>query len=177
MPTAKAAFAIEKAVDRKPLHDGLQPGDWQTHHQNVLSKAPAKVKEKLAFAQQKLDISRTKKYIVATWPRTRYALYAQPDVQLAAAHRYRYRLVIETYTIPRIGKIKLKKLTSRDLQKLHKDLLEHGRVNQRSGRGNHSLNNTTMRNIYLMLYSAFERAVKARLIAKNSTDDYIVPKV
>ena len=31
---------------------------------------------------------------------------------------------IETYTIPRIGKIKLKKLTSRDLQKLYKDLME-----------------------------------------------------
>ena len=41
----------------------------------------------------------------------------------------RYRLMIETYTIPRIGKIKLKKLTSRDLQKMYKSLMEHGRVN------------------------------------------------
>lgn len=37
--------------------------------------------------------------------------------------------MIETYTIPRIGKIKLKKLTSRDLQKMYKILMEHGRVN------------------------------------------------
>lgn len=37
--------------------------------------------------------------------------------------------MIETYTIPRIGKIKLKKLTSRDLQKMYKSLMEHGRVN------------------------------------------------
>ena len=40
--------------------------------------------------------------------------------------------MIETYTIPRIGKIKLKKLTSRDLQKMYKNLMEHGRINTKA---------------------------------------------
>ena len=37
--------------------------------------------------------------------------------------------------IPRIGKIKFKKLTSRDLQKLYKNLMERGSVQKRSGKG------------------------------------------
>ncbi len=85
--------------------------------------------------------------------------------------------MIETYTIPRIGKIKLKKLTSRDLQKLYKYLMEHGRVNQRSGHGNPGLSSTAVRSVHLMLHSAFERAVKERLIPHNPTDDCIAPKV
>ena len=88
----------------------------------------------------------------------------------------RYQLMIETYTIPRIGKIKLTKLTSRDLQKLYKDLMENGRIhvgkNQSSG-----LSSTTVRGVHLMLHCAFERAVKERLISRNPTDDCIAPKV
>ena len=49
-------------------------------------------------------------------------LYAKPNVRTATANRY--ELIIETYTIPRIGNVKLKKLTTRHLQKLYKELLE-----------------------------------------------------
>ena len=63
--------------------------------------------------------------------------------------------MIEHYTIPRIGKIKLTKLTSRDLQKLYKDLMENGRVhvgkNQSLG-----LSSITVRSVHLMLHCAFE---------------------
>ena len=67
---------------------------------------------------------------MATWLRSWYELYAKPNVSPATADRY--HLIIETYTIPRIGKIKLKKLTSRDLQKRYKDLMEKGRVQRRT---------------------------------------------
>jgi len=157
---------------------GYDPETGKRIIKNVLGKTQAEVKEKLAAAQQEcmgLDVSRTEEYTVATWLRTWYDLYAQPNVRLATADRY--RLMIETYTIPRIGKIKLKKLTSRDLQKLYKNLMEHGRVNQRSGHGNPGLSSTTVRSVHLMLHSAFERAVKERLIPRNPTDDCIAPKV
>ena len=62
----------------------------------------------------------------ATWLHTWYELYAKPNVRTATANRY--ELIIETYTIPRIGNIKLKKLTTRHLQKLYKELLESGRI-------------------------------------------------
>ena len=157
---------------------GYNPETGKRIIKNVLGKTQAEAKEKLAAAQQEcqtLDMTRTDEYTVATWLRTWYDLYAQPNVRLATADRY--RLMIETYTIPRIGKIKLKKLTSRDLQKLYKDLMEHGRVNQRSGHGNPGLSSTTVRSVHLMLHSAFERAVKERLIPRNPTDDCIAPKV
>ena len=102
------------------------------------------------------------------------AAVSTSHIRLATADRY--QLMIETYTIPRIGKIKLTKLTSRDLQKLYKDLMENGRVhigkNQSPG-----LSSTTVRSVHLMLHCAFERAVKERLISRNPTDDCIAPKV
>lgn len=144
---------------------------------NVLGKTQAEVKEKLKKAleeTQELDVARAEDYTVSSWLRTWYEIYAKPNVRTATADRY--DLMIETYTIPRIGKIKLKKLTSRDLQKLYKDLMEHGRVNTKSGRGNPSLSSTTVRSVHLMLHCAFDRAVKERLIPRNPTEDCIAPK-
>ena len=74
-----------------------------------------------------LDVSKAAdEYTVASWLHTWYELYAKPNVRTATANRY--ELIIETYTIPRIGNIKLKKLTTRHLQKLYKELLECGRI-------------------------------------------------
>ena len=157
---------------------GYDPDTGKRIIKNVLGKTQAEAKAKLAAAQQEcqvLDVTRTDEYTVATWLRSWYELYAQPNIRTATADRY--KLMIETYTIPRIGKIKLKKLTSRDLQKLYKDLMEHGRVNRRSGHGDPGLSSTTVRSVHLMLHSAFERAVKERLIPRNPTDDCIAPKV
>ncbi len=157
---------------------GYDPDTGKRIIKNVLGRTQAEAKEKLKAAveqAQQLDVTRTDEYTVATWLRTWYDLYAQPNVRQATADRY--KLMIETYTIPRIGKIKLKKLTSRDLQKMYKDLMEHGRVNQRSGHGNPGLSSTTVRSVHLMLHSAFERAVKERLIPRNPTNDCIAPKV
>lgn len=147
-------------------------------NKNVLGKTQAEVKEKLKAAMaesQVLDVSREDEYTVATWLKTWYDLYAKPNVRVATADRY--RLMIDPYTIPRIGKIKLKKLTSRDLQKLYKDLMEKGRVNTKSGHGNPGLSSTTVHSVHLMLHCAFERAVKERLIPRNPTADCIAPKI
>ena len=157
---------------------GYDPDTGKRIIKNVLGKTQAEAKAKLAAAQQEcevLDVTRTDEYTVATWLRSWYELYANPNIRTATADRY--KLMIETYTIPRIGKIKLKKLTSRDLQKLYKNLMEHGRVNHRSGHGDPGLSSTTVRSVHLMLHSAFERAVKERLIPRNPTDDCIAPKV
>ena len=157
---------------------GYDPETGKRIIRNVLGKTQAEVKEKLAQAQQEtagLDVTRSEDYTVSTWLRSWYELYAKPNVRPATADRY--HLIIETYTIPRIGRIKLSKLTSRDLQKLYKDLMEHGRIQTRSGKGNPGLSSTTVRSVHLTLHCAFERAVKERLIARNPTDDCIAPKV
>ncbi len=97
-----------------------------------------------------------------------------PNPTSATANRY--QLFIEDYIIPRIGRIKLTKLTARDLQKLYKELTEHGRVRP-DKQGSYSLSTTTVHSVHLMLHCAFERAVKERLIQRNPTADCIAPKI
>ena len=99
---------------------GYDPKTGKRIIKNVLGKTQGEVKEKLKTAMaesQGLDVSKAAdEYTVATWLRTWYELYAKPNVRTATANRY--ELIIEIYTIPRIGNIKLKKLTTRHLQKL-----------------------------------------------------------
>lgn len=101
----------------------------------MLGKTQAEVKDKLKAAMaecQGVEVSKAAdEYTVATWLRTWYELYAKPNVCTAIANRY--ELIIECYTIPRIGTIKLKKLTTRHLQKLYKELLEDGRIHVGKG--------------------------------------------
>ena len=145
---------------------------------NVLGKTQAECKAKLNAALESvkgIDINRADEYTVATWLRSWYDIYAKPNVRVATADRY--QLMVEQYTIPRIGNIKLTKLTAHDLQKLYKELMENGRIDRKSGHGSPELGSTTVRSLHLMLHNAFERAVKERLIPRNPTEDCIAPKI
>ena len=156
---------------------GYDPKTGKRIIKNVLGKTQGEVKEKLKKALEEcqgLDVSKAAdEYTVATWLRTWYELYAKPNVRTATANRY--ELIIETYTIPRIGTIKLKKLTTRHLQKLYKELLESGRIHIGKNQDK-SLSTTTVRSVHLMLHCALDRAVKERLIQRNPSEDCIVPK-
>ena len=157
---------------------GYHPETGKRIIKNVLGKTQAECKAKLSAAMEAsrgIDVSRADEYTVATWLRSWYELYAKPNIRISTANRY--QLMVEQYTIPRIGSIKLTKLTSRDLQKLYKDLMENGRIDCKSGHGNPGLSSTTVRSLHLMLHSALERAVKERLILRNPTEDCIAPKV
>ena len=144
---------------------------------NVLGKTQAEVKEKLKVAiteSQGIEVRKSEdEYTVATWLRTWYELYAKPNVRTATANRY--ELIIEQYTVPRIGNIKLKKLTTRHLQKLYKELLESGRIHVGKSQDK-GLSTTTVHSVHLMLHCALDRAVKERLIPRNPCEDCIVPK-
>ena len=127
---------------------------------NVLGKTQAEVKEKLKVAiteSQGIEVRKSEdEYTVATWLRTWYELYAKPNVRTATANRY--ELIIEQYTVPRIGNIKLKKLTTRHLQKLYKELLESGRIHVGKSQDK-GLSTTTVHSVHLMLHCALDRAV------------------
>ena len=156
---------------------GYDPKTGKRINKNVLGKTQAEVREKpkTAMAEcQGLDVSReADEHTVATWLKMWYELYAKPNVRTATANRY--QLIIEVYTIPRIGDIKLRKLTTRHLQKLYKELLESGRIHRGKGQSE-GLSTTTVRSAHLMLHAALERAVKERLIPRNPTEDCIAPK-
>ena len=145
---------------------------------NVLGKTQAEVKAKLAKALEDskgLDIVRTDEYTVAEWLRLWYELYAEPNVRPTTAASYRRN--IELHVIPHIGDIKLNRLTSRELQKFYKDLLENGRLREAQKEKNPGLSNSTVRGIHMMLHNALDRAVRERLILRNPTEDCIIPKL
>lgn len=157
---------------------GYDPQTGKRIIKNVLGKTQAEVKAKLTKAledSKELDVVRTDAYTVAEWLRLWYELYAEPNVRPTTAASYRRS--IELHVIPRIGNIKLNRLTSRELQKLYKDLLENGRLREVQKEKTPGLSNSTVRGIHMMLHNALDRAVKERLILRNPTEDCIIPKL
>ena len=145
---------------------------------NVLGRTQAEVKSKLSVAiaeSQQLDVSRSGEYTVAEWLRLWFELYAKPSIRPSTAGYYQRG--IEQYTVPRIGGIKLNKLTSREIQKLYKDLLENGRTREQQRKRKPGLSGSTVRGVHTMLHSALDRAVKERLLIRNPADGCVVPKV
>lgn len=157
---------------------GYDPNTGKRIIKNVLGKTQAEVKEKLKAAveqAQQIDVIRADDYTVASWLRTWYELYSKPNIRPSTAEYYRRS--IELHVIPRIGSIKLNKLTSRDIQKLYRDLLANGRLWEVQKSKSPGLSNSTVRGIHMMLHNALDRAVKERLILCNPTEDCIIPKI
>ncbi|MDU6202201.1 MAG: site-specific integrase [Flavonifractor plautii] len=157
---------------------GYDPQTGKRIIKNVLGKTQAEVKARLTKALEdckELDVVRTDEYTVAEWLRLWYDLYAEPNVRPTTAASYCRS--IELHVIPRIGNIKLNRLTSRELQKLYKDLLENGRLREVQKEKTPGLSNSTVRGIHMMLHNALDRAVKERLILRNPTEDCIIPKL
>ena len=135
-----------------------------------------KAKLSVAIAEsQQMDVTRSGEYTVAEWLRLWFELYAKPNIRPSTAGYY--RRAMEEYTIPRIGNIKLNKLTSREIQKLYKDLLENGRLRKKQRRKHPGLSGSTVRGVHIMLHSALDRAVTERLLIRNPADGCVVPKV
>lgn len=98
-----------------PLYRWLCPRYRQAHHQKR-AKTQAEVKEKLVSALEDtkdLDVSRSDDYTVSSWLTNWYTLYAKPNVRVSTAEYYRRS--IELHVNPRIGGIKLNKLTAHRL--------------------------------------------------------------
>ena len=86
---------------------------------NVLGKTQAECKSKLnelIRASQELDMVRSDDLTVGDWVTQWYDLYAKPNIRPSTQEFYWNH--IRFHIIPQIGKIKLRKLTSRDVQKL-----------------------------------------------------------
>ena len=85
---------------------------------------------------------------------------------------------LDNHIKPNIGNIPLGGLTTLDLQKLYKKLLEGGRVDRiESKRQPKGLSAKTVRNIHQIISSALKLAVDQRLIARNPAGGCALPKV
>lgn len=143
---------------------------------NVLGKTQAEVREKLKQAiktAENVDIQRSEQYTVEEWIRLWFQVYSQPHVRESTT--LYYQNYIENHIIPGIGHIKLKKLTSPDIQKFYNKLKTSGRVKKYDSMTDFSLSNRSVRGVHMLLHNCLEQAVQERLIPTNPTDGCKIP--
>ena len=89
-------------------------------------------------------------------------------VKVRPSSHQTYRGYIDNHIKPNIGKVPLEKLTSLELQKFYKKLLEQGRVDRLESRHQaKGLSPKTVRNIHQIISSAMNLAREQKLITAN----------
>src|SRR5699024_398697 len=132
---------------------GRDPETDRAIYKNVLGKTQAEVKAKLKQAIEEakgLDAAKASRDKVGQWMEVWFKHHAQ--VKVRPSSHQTYRGYIENHIKPNIGKIVLEKLTSLDLQKFYKKLLEKGRVGRLESRYQaKGLGPKTVRNIHQII--------------------------
>ena len=155
---------------------GYDPETGKRIIKNVLGKTQAEVKEKLKLAvedNRKIDVAKGQNFTLAPWALLWLANYAKPSIRESTAEYYRN--YIEKHIVPRIGKIKLRKLTTLDIQKFYNKSRESGRVQRYEEMKNLGLSNKTIRGLHAMLRQCLEQAVTERLIPYNPAANCKLP--
>ena len=85
---------------------------------------------------------------------------------------------LKNHIKPQIGSVPLAELTSLDLQRFYKHLLDGGRVDRIEARKKpKGLAPKTVRNIHQMIGSAYNLAMEQKLVTRNPTQGCALPKV
>ena len=147
---------------------GRDPETGKPIYKNVLGKTQTEAKAKLKKAIEenaKVEIAKVGRYTVGEWCQLWYENYCKPAVKDTTAEYYRN--YIENHIVPNIGKIKLEKLTTLDLQKFYNKTKTGGRVEKYDGMADKSLSARTVRGLHAMLRQCLDQAVQERLIPYN----------
>ena len=193
-------FAVTKEVDTMPKRrangegnirkrkDGRWEGRYTVGHdpetgkaiiKNVLGKTQAEVKEKLKKAIEEnvgIDYGRAKTYTVGTWLEVWMENYAK--IKLRPSTYKTSQGFLKNHIKPQIGGIPLADLTSLDLQRFYKHLLDGGRVDRIEAKKKpKGLAPKTVRNINQMIGSAYNLAMEQKLVTRNPTQGCALPKV
>ena len=158
---------------------GRDPETGRAIYNNVLGKTQAEAKAKLKQAielAKGLDAAKAGRYTVGQWMEVWFEHYAK--VKVRPSSHQTYRGYIDNHIKPNIGKIPLEKLTSLELQKFYKRLLEKGRVNRiESRKQSKGLSAKTVRNIHQIISSAMKLAQEQKLIASNPAEGCALPRL
>ena len=158
---------------------GRDPETGKAIYKNVLGKSQAEVKEKLKQALEtakKLDFTKAGQYNAGQWLDLWLEDYAKLKVRPSTYKTYQG--FIKHHVTPNIGSIPLLKLTTMDLQKMYKKLLESGRVDRTEAKDKpKGLSTKTVRNIHQMVSSALRFAMEQKLIPENPATRCALPKV
>ena len=158
---------------------GHDPETGKAIIKNVLGKTQAEVKEKLKKAIEEnvgIDYGRAKTYTVGSWLEVWMENYAK--VKLRPSTFKTSQGFLKNHIKPQIGSIPLTNLTSLDLQRFYKHLLDGGRVDRIEAKKKpKGLAPKTVRNIHQMIGSAYNLAMEQNLVSKNPTQGCALPKV
>ena len=100
---------------------------------NVLGRTQAEVKDKLRNAiedSKKLDPVKAGSYTLEQWLKLWYSVYVEPQVRYST--REFYHNAIDHHIIPKLGSVKLEKLTMLQIQQFYNELLKSGRVQKKN---------------------------------------------
>ena len=158
---------------------GHDPETGKAIIKNVLGKTQAEVKEKLKKAIEEnvgIDYGRAKTYTVGSWLEVWMENYAR--VKLRPSTFKTSQGFLKNHIKPQIGSIPLAELTSLDLQRFYKHLLDGGRVDRIEAKKKpKGLAPKTVRNIHQMIGSAYNLAMEQKLVTRNPADGCALPKV
>ena len=158
---------------------GHDPETGKAIIKNVLGKTQAEVKEKLKKAIEEnvgIDYGRAKTYTVGSWLEVWMENYAK--VKLRPSTFKTSQGFLKNHIKPQIGGIPLADLTSLDLQRFYKHLLDGGRVDRIEAKKKpKGLAPKTVRNIHQMICSAYNLAIEQKLVTRNPTQGCALPKV
>ena len=158
---------------------GRDPETGRAIYKNVLGKTQAEAKAKLKQAIEEakgLDTAKVGRYTIGQWMDVWFEHYAK--VKVCPSSHQTYRGYIDNHIKPNIGKIPLEKLTSLDLQKFYKKLLEKGRVDRLESRHQaKGLSPKTVRNLHQIIASAMKLAKEQRLILADPTEGCALPRL
>ncbi len=158
---------------------GFDPATGKQVFKNVLGKTQNEVKEKLKKAleeSQKLDFTRTGKYTVSQWMEEWFENVC--TIKVRPSSHQTYRGYIDHHITPYIGKTPIEKLSTMDLQKLCRKLMDKGRVERiESEKQPKGLSAKTVRNIIQIISSAMDFAVAQKIITENPCKAVELPKV
>ena len=158
---------------------GRDPETGKAIYKNVLGKTQAEAKAKLKQSIEEakgLDAGKVGRYTVGQWMEVWFENYAR--VKVRPSSHQTYRGYLENHIKPNIGQIPLEKLTSLELQKLYKKLLEKGRVDRLESRHQaKGLSPKTVRNIHQIISSAMKLAQEQKLIVGNPAEGCALPRL
>ena len=158
---------------------GHDPETGKAIIKNVLGKTQTEVKEKLKKAIEEnvgIDYGKAKTYTVGSWLEVWMENYAK--VKLRPSTFKTSQGFLKNHIKPQIGGIPLADLTSLDLQRFYKHLLDGGRVDRIEAKKKpKGLAPKTVRNIHQMIGSAYNLAIEQHLVTKNPTQGCALPKV
>ena len=150
----------------------LPPGPDGKRRQRRASGFATERAARRALAQTKVDIDagrlrhgprRTVADLAAEWLEA-----VQPNRKASTFSNYGW--LMRAYVVPRIGRIRLDRLSPADVQKLYSELRASG------GREGAPLTGTQVRNIHRVLHNALNYAVRLGYIARNPTEAVDKPR-